>query len=180
MTPYRTWWLLLAAVVAWAPPAAAQSLQRWAVQGVGVYVLRRGAGCCDLTENRRRGGAEVQLRYTFAFSRVSVGVGYQESVVRSGFVEPRVVVVARERAGFYVSGRAGLAQLVCAGGAPCASQRLEQLLGAGGGVLVQLNRRLAVDLGALYYFTYYTPVGQGGLRSRTGWGQLRAGVSAGF
>lgn len=180
MKPCSISWLLLAACAAGTSPAAAQSLQRWSVQGVGVYLFRRSAGCCDVSENRRSAGGEVQLRYTFAVSRVSVGVGYQESVVRSGFIEPRVVLTAGERLGFYASGRAGIAKLVCAGGAPCESQKLEQLLGAGGGFLVQLNRRFALDLGALYYFTYYTPAGQVGLRQRTGWGQLRGGVSAGF
>lgn len=180
MRPHPTSWLFLAASMAWASPIAAQSAQRFSVQGVGVYVIRRSAGSNDVTENRRYAGGEVQLRYSFTLSRLSVGVGYQESVVRTGFLEPRVLLAANERVAFYLSGRAGLAELVCAGGAPCAPQKPEQLLGAGGGVLLQLNRRLAVDLGALYQFTYYTPVGQVGLRSRTGWAQLRAGVSAGF
>jgi hypothetical protein len=166
--------------MAWASPIAAQSAQRFSVQAVGVYVIRRAAGSNDVTENRRYAGGEVQLRYSFTLSRLSVGLGYQESSIRAGFVEPRVVVAANGRAGLYLSGRAGLAELVCAAGAPCAPQKPEQLLGAGGGILLQLNRWLAVDLGALYQFTYYAPVGQVGLRSRTGWGQLRVGLSAGL
>ena len=179
MKSHWTTWFLVATSVAWTTPMAAQSLQRWSVQGVGVYVIRRAAGH-DVTENSRHAGGEAQLRYTFNLSRLSVGLGFQESSVRTGFVEPRVVAAANEHLALYLSGRAGAAKLVCAGGAPCAPQKLEQLLGAGGGVLVQLNNRVAVDFGALYQFTYYTPVGQVGLRSRTGWAQLRLGVSAGL
>ena len=180
MKSHWTTWFLVATSVAWTTPMAAQSLQRWSVQGVGVYVIRRAAGSNDVTENRRRAGGEAQLRYTFNLSRLSIGLGYQESVVRSGFVEPRVVVAANERIALYFSGRAGLAKLVCGAGAECAPQKLEQLLGIGGGGLFQVNDRLAVDLGALYYFTYYTPFGQVGLRSRSGWAQLRFGFGVGL
>lgn len=180
MTSQRSTWLFLAIGLAGTSTMAAQSQQRFSIQGTGVYVVRRAAGSNDVTENRRTAGGEAQLRYTFPLSRLSVGVGYQVSSVRSGFIEPRVVVTASELLALYLSGRAGFSKLVCTGDAPCAAQKMEQLLGVGGGMLVQASSRVALDFGTAYQFVYYTPVGAGQLRSRTGWFQLRGGISIGL
>ena len=69
---------------------------------------------------------------------------------------------------------------MCDGDTPCAAQRMEQLLGVGGGGLIQASSRVALDLGVLYQSVYYTPVGVGNLQFRTGWAQLRVGLSIGL
>ncbi len=180
MTSHRITWLFLTVGLAWTSSLAAQSAQRFSIQGTGVYVIRRAAPSNDVTENRRKAGGEAQLRYTLPLSRLSIGVGYQESSVRSVFIEPRVVVAASEKLALYLSGRAGFAQLICAGDTPCAAQKMEQFLGGGGGVLVQVTSRVALDLGALSQSIYFHPVGVGNLLFRTGWFQLRGGLSIGL
>ncbi len=180
MTSHRITWFFLTIGLAWTSPMAAQSVQRFSIQGSGVYMIRREAGSKDVRENRRTAGGEAQLRYTIPLSRLSIGFGYQVSAIRSVFIEPRVVVAASERLALYLSGRAGLSKLVCDGGTPCAAQRMEQLLGIGGGGLIQASSRVALDLGVLYQSIYYTPVGVGNLQSRTGWAQLRGGISIGL
>ena len=179
MTSHRITWFFLTIALAGTAPLAAQSVQRFAIQGTGVYLIRRAAPSKDVTENRRKTGGEVQLRYTIPLSRLSIGVGYQESSVQSVFIEPRVVVAASEQLALYLSGRAGLAKLVCDGNTPCAAQRMEQFLGVGGGVLIQATSRVALDLGVLYQSIYYSS-GRGGqspvphrLVSAPGWPQHR-------
>ncbi len=180
MTSHRITWFFLTIGLAGTSPMAAQSLQRFSIQGTGVYLIRRAAPSMDVTENRRTTGGEAQLRYTIPLSRLSVGLGYQVSAVRSVFIEPRVVVAASQQLALYLSGRAGFAKLVCDGNTPCAAQRMQQFLGVGGGGLIQASSRVALDLGVLYQSIYYTPVGVGNLSSRTGWYQLRVGLSVGL
>ena len=170
----RTAWLALTLLPA---SAAAQSLQPLSLQGLGVYVIRRAEGH-DVRENDAHFGLEAQLRYTF--SRVSIGVGFQRSTVRAGFIEPRYLVAAGTTTAVYLAGRVGLASLVCDAGVPCGDQGGELLLGGGGGVLLRLGDRLSLDLGAQYFTTSFTPDQTPPDRQRTGWIHTRLGLNVGL
>jgi predicted porin len=112
---YRTLLLAGTALVGTAVPSAAQSLQRWGLQGSGALVFPT-AEETDF-QNETRLGWEAQVRYTF--SRFSLGAGYQRSTVYRfetgdfsaavsvGFLEPRYVMFAGSVAALYLAGRIG-------------------------------------------------------------------------
>jgi hypothetical protein len=156
--------------------AAAQSLQRFSLQGSGA-VLFATRNDPDF-ESKTRLGFEAQARYTF--SRFSIGAGYQRSEVFSspqlnltislGFIEPRLVVAANNTLALYLAGRAGLGKLVCS--EACNATKTNKVYGGGTGVLVKLGRRVSGDLGAQYFQM------SGDLSS--GYAMARVGLSVGL
>ena len=180
--------LLLAglALVGSAVPSAAQSLQRWGLQGSGALVFPT-AEETDF-QNETRLGWEAQVRYTF--SRFSLGAGYQRSTVYRfdtgdfsaavsvGFLEPRYVLMAGSGAALYLAGRVGVSQLVCSPAEDCLDQEFDLALGGGGGILVRVSRRVALDLGSQYFTTRYDIAD--GAKRRAGYILARLGLSVGL
>lgn len=166
---------LLVVLLGLAPRRAeAQSAFPFSVQGSGA-VLFPGESDPQF-ESRTRLGWEAQLRYTF--SRFSLGAGYQRSTVYRlrgfdftaalslGFIEPRFVVVSGGGVGLYAAGRLGLGKLVCS--EQCASKTYATY-GGGGGALLRVSRRVAIDLG-LQYFQVSDTFDSGYVMVRTGLG----------
>jgi opacity protein-like surface antigen len=157
-------------------PAAAQSVQRFSIQGSGAVLFPSQDD--PNFESETRLGYEVQVRYTF--SRFSLGAGYQRSTVFSspdlslalslGFIEPRYVITAGRIAAVYVAGRLGAGKLVCS--EECLSQDTNLSYGGGGGLLFKLGQRLTGDLGAQYFQV------SGDFSS--GYAMLRAGLGIGI
>ena len=183
---YRTLLLAGVALVGMAVPSAAQSLQRWGLQGSGALVFPT-AEETDF-QNETRLGWEAQVRYTF--SRFSLGAGYQRSTVYAfetgdfsaavsvGFLEPRYVLLAGSFAALYLAGRIGVGQLVCDPAQDCPEQDFDLAAGGGGGVLVRLSSRVALDLGSQYFTTSYN-LADGSTR-RSGYVLARLGLSVGL
>ena len=156
--------------------AAAQSLQRFSLQGSGA-VLFATRNDPDF-ESKTRLGFEAQARYTF--SRFSIGAGYQRSEVFSspqlnltislGVIEPRLVVAATNTRALSLAGRAGLGKLVCS--EACNATKTNKVYGGGTGVLVKLGRRVSGDLGAQFFQM------SGDLSS--GYAMARVGLSVGL
>ncbi|MDZ4673180.1 MAG: hypothetical protein SGI84_01935 [Gemmatimonadota bacterium] len=158
----------------------AQSAQRLSVQGSGALLF--GSRVEGAFEGQTRLGYEAQLRYTA--SRLSVGAGYQRSTVYSfqdnnveftaalslGFIEPRYVVAAGNRAAAYVAGRLGYGTLVCS--EECNANDGYLTYGGGGGVLIRLGGRAAIDLGGQYFTASDT--------FASGYLLLRVGLSVGL
>jgi hypothetical protein len=157
-------------------PAAAQSLQRFSLQGSGAALFPTKDD--PNFESKTRLGFEVQGRYTF--SRFSIGAGYQRSTVFSspalslalslGFIEPRFVLAAGSGIALYAAGRLGVGKLVCS--EACAAQDTNLSYGGGTGLLLKLSQRISGDLGAQYFQV------NGDLSS--GYAMLRAGLSVGL
>jgi hypothetical protein len=164
--------LVLALWLTLALPAAGQSAFPFSVQASGAVLF---PGSSDPQfESQTRLGWEAQARYTF--SRFSLGAGFQRSTVYRlrdfdftaalslGFLEPRYVVVSGGGVGGYLAGRIGLGKLSCNG--ECI-EKTYATYGGGGGVLVRVNRRLALDLG-MQYFKVSDTFDSGYLMARTG------------
>ncbi len=166
--------------------ARAQSQQRWSVQVSGALVFPT-ASESDF-ENSTRLGWEAQVRYTF--SRFSLGGGYQRSTVYQfsagefsaavsvGFLEPRYVALVGSRAAVYVAGRIGVSQLVCNPAEDCTDQGAHFAVGGGGGVLVRMGTRVAIDIGSQYFSTQYDIAG--GQTRTAGYVLARLGLSVGL
>jgi opacity protein-like surface antigen len=147
----------LAALLLAASPAAAQSLQRWSVQGSAAVIAP--VSVPEGLDSDIGLGFDAQLRYTF--SRWSLGAGYQRSNVYNasasdltialslGFLEPRYVVFAGGPAAGYLAGRLGAGQLVCS--RDRCDDTWHFVVGGGGGLLFKLSDRLSVDLGGQYF-----------------------------
>lgn len=158
----------------------AQSLQRLSVQGSGAVLFPSSDD--PFFENDTRIGYEGQLRYTI--NRLSIGAGYQRSTVYKfssdgvdfsaalslGFLEPRYVVAASNTAALYLAGRLGYGTLVCS--EACNANDAYLTYGGGGGVLVRLNRRMALDLGGQYFIANDT--------FDSGYAMLRIGLGIGL
>lgn len=165
----------------------AQSQQRWSIQGSGALVFPTAEEIGY--ENSTRLGWEAQVRYTF--SRFSLGGGYQNSTVykftadnvdfSAGlsviFLEPRYVLFAGSRAAVYAAGRVGGSKLSC-NVEGCAEQGMHPAFGGGGGVLVRLGSRVALDLGSQYFSTQYD-LANGDTRT-SGYVLARLGLSLGL
>jgi hypothetical protein len=169
--------LLLAGILAGLDhAAAAQSAQRFSLQGSGAVLFATRKD--ENFESKTRLGFEGQVRYTF--SRFSLGVGYQRSTVFTspqlnltlslGFIEPRLVLAASGAVAFYLAGRAGLGKLVCS--EACLAKKTNKVFGGGGGLLFRLGRRVSADLGAQYFQM------SGDLSS--GYAMARAGLGLGL
>lgn len=166
--------------------AGAQSAQHWSIQGSGALVFPT-ASESDF-QNSTRLGWEAQVRYTF--SRFSLGAGYQRSTVYQftgsdfsaavsvGFLEPRYVIFVGSRVAGYLAGRIGVSQLVCSPAEDCTDQGAHLAAGGGGGVLIRLSTRLALDLGSQYFATQYD-IADGQTRS-AGYVLARLGLSVGL
>lgn len=147
----------LAAVLLAASPAAAQSLQRWSVQGSAAVIVP--VSLPEGLDSDVGLGFDAQLRYTI--SRWSLGAGYQRSDVFSsavndltialsmGFLEPRYVVAASTRLAAYLAGRLGAGQLVCS--RDRCDDEWHVVAGGGGGLLYKLGDRVTLDLGGQYF-----------------------------
>lgn len=158
----------------------AQSLQRLSVQGSGAVLFPSRDD--PFFESDTRIGYEGQLRYTF--NRLSLGVGYQRSTVYKfsadgvdfsaalslGFIEPRYVVSAGNAAALYVAGRLGYGTLVCS--EECNANDAYLTYGGGGGVLVRISSRMALDLGGQYFIANDT--------FDSGYAMLRVGLGIGL
>lgn len=169
---------LLAAAGTSALPA--QSMQRLSVQGSGAVLFPSRDD--PFFENDTRIGYEGQLRYTI--NRLSIGAGYQRSTVYKfsadgvdfsaalslGFLEPRYVVAAGDAAALYLAGRLGYGTLVCS--EECNANDAYLTYGGGGGVLVRLNQRMALDLGGQYFIANDT--------FDSGYAMLRIGLGIGL
>lgn len=172
--------MVMAGLVSGAPVLEGQSAQRLSLQGSGAVLFPTQDD--PFFENQTRLGYEAQVRYTF--SRLSVGAGYQRSTVYRfstdgvdfsaalslGFLEPRYVVVAGNKAAFYLAGRLGYGNLVCS--EECAANDNYLTYGGGGGLLLLVSRRVAMDLGSQYFLANDT--------FDSGYLMLRLGVSLGL
>ncbi len=157
--PLRASALLLSALVALAPRAAAQSLQRLSLQGSGaaLFATKKDPDF----DSKTRLGFEGQMRYTFG--RWSFGAGYQRSTVFAfkgnalrmalslGFIEPRYVVTAGGGVALYLAGRVGVGKLVCSQSGQCNTGGTNIAYGGGGGLLFRLSKRLSADAGAQFF-----------------------------
>jgi hypothetical protein len=156
-TPLRPIAVLLAALTAMAPRAAAQSLQRFSLQasGAALFATRKDPDF----DSKTRLGFEGQARYTFG--RFSLGAGYQRSTVFAvqgfptrlalslGFVEPRYVLAAGRGVAAYVAGRVGVGKLIC--NEKCNAGGTNVAYGGGGGLLFRLSQRFSADVGAQFF-----------------------------
>jgi hypothetical protein len=150
--------LLLVLAVALMPSreGRAQSAQAVSVQASGLFHAVFG----NVFDGLQRGfGAEAQLRYTpGAFS---IGAGYQytdhpiddrseNARLYGGFVEPRYLIYTGSNVvAPYVSARFSLLEVGFSGGDLSLSSSYVQLNG-GGGLLVRLDSRVNLDVGATY------------------------------
>lgn len=181
MTSLRSTLVLVGLLAAaGAPPVEAQSLQRLSLQGSGAVLFPSRDD--PFFENDTRIGYEGQLRYTI--NRLSIGAGYQRSTVYQfsadgvdfsaalslGFLEPRYVVAASDAAALYLAGRLGYGTLVCS--EECNANDAYLTYGGGGGVLVRLTQRMALDLGAQYFIANDT--------FDSGYAMLRIGLGIGL
>jgi predicted porin len=131
---------------------AAQSVQRFSVQGSGsvLHATSRDPSYVP----RTRFAYEAQVRYTFG--RFSLGAGYQRDAFYPSntklhsllFLEPRYVAAAGSGAALYLAGRVGIGALVCRQDSPCGTQTSDATYGGGLGVLLRLNRSISADIGA--------------------------------
>ncbi len=149
--------LAFAALLLAAPPAAAQSLQHWSIQGSAAMIAP--VSVPEGLDSDIGLGFDAQLRYTF--SRWSLGAGYQRSDVYQtsasdltialslGFLEPRYVAFASGPVAGYLAGRLGAGQLVCS--RDRCDDTWHVVGGGGGGLLFKLSDRLNLDLGGQYF-----------------------------
>ena len=140
-------------------PAAAQSAQRWSLQGSALHVMLSGEAYEGLGSGL---GFEGQVRFTP--SLISVGIGYQRSVhegewldgtmqdvVLAGiFVEPRYVIdIGRDNLAPYLAGRlALLSQSLDFQGITADASGTQVNLG--GGLMFRLSPRMNLDVGVTY------------------------------
>ncbi len=157
-----------------------QSAQRLSVQGSGALLFPSQDD--PAFENQTRLGYEAQLRYTA--SRLSIGAGYQRSTVYRleadgaeftaalslAFLEPRYVAAANDRLALYLAGRVGYGTLICS--EACNANDSYLTYGGGGGLLVRLTSRAALDLGVQYFVANDT--------FDSGYTMLRLGLSIGL
>lgn len=174
----------LVSALSLAPVAArAQSREPWSLQVSGEWVVpTKSYG--DVLQAGSSLGWEVQGRYTVG--RFSLGVGYQRSTVFKsdaadlsgtvsvGFIEPRLVVaVLGQRVAPYLSARLGYGALLIRE-TPRVTPR-STTYGVGGGVMIALARRIAVDGGGQYFVANF-----GGRGGTAGYVLIRLGVAVGL
>jgi hypothetical protein len=178
--------LIAAACLVFASGAAAQSQQRFSLQGSGavLFATRKDPDY----DSKTRLGFEAQARYTFG--RFSLGAGYQRSTVFAfpdnpltlalsfGFVEPRVVLAAGSGVAWYLAGRVGAGEIVCSTRGDCPDQQIRVGYGGGTGLLFRLSRRLSADLGAQFFQAPALSGPAGSVSS--GYAMLRAGLGLGL
>lgn len=145
--------------LALASPAAAQSAQRWALQGSAIAVIPSGSAYDGM---KAGGGFELQARYNPSALSWGFGIQYSshgvdvpgledENVSLAGvFVEPRYVVdVGSDTYAPYLAGRlAYLRQRLDVQGVTATASGGQ--VNVGGGVLMRLSPRLNLDLGLTY------------------------------
>jgi hypothetical protein len=141
--------------------AAAQSAQRFSVQGSGLNAQLYGRAYDGLHQGY---GFEAQARFTPSAWSFGAGVQYtrhgitgldQKLKLYGGFIEPRYVIVVRSSTfAPYVSARFSLLEQKLTVGDVSGSATGVTLNG-GGGVLVRLSSRLNLDLGSTYGYTRF-------------------------
>lgn len=168
--------LAVAAVVA-AAPLAAQTGQRYSVQGSLIYTGLFGKAFDEIKDG---GGAEIQFRVTP--SAVSVGGGLQltkhdpdgdaadffESITLTGvFLEPRYVLpMGGANYAPYLSGRFAFSKMTFELAPGVASPGIEvtveeptgPTINVGGGVLFVLSTRVNLDVGATFGYTQFKDI----------------------
>jgi hypothetical protein len=143
---------------------AAQTAQRFSVQGSGLYAKLFG----DAFDNVGRGlGGEAQVRYTP--SALSIGAGFQYTDhdtplnpsgtfhLYGGFLEPRYVLdVGSNTVAPYLSTRFSLlSQKSKASSQLPESSATGVTLNGGGGFLFRLGSRLNLDVGSTFGYTHF-------------------------
>jgi opacity protein-like surface antigen len=175
MTRLMSLLVIAAALLAGGQEAlAAQSLQRLSleVSGAGNFATDGN----PYFDPQSRPAFEVQGRYTF--SRFSLGAGGEfqspqnnlHQLRASAFVEPRMIVAVGTGRAFYIAARLGEGRFICT--TRCTDEDMHFTYGAGAGLLLRLNARVAADLGLEYFRVIQ--------RSSSGYALLRAGLSAGL
>ncbi len=138
---------------------AAQSAQRWAIQGSGIGVVPGGTAYEGLSSGF---GAEAQVRFTP--SAFSVGAGFQYSShdlefddgsketvgLSGGFLEPRYVIDVRSgKLAPYLSARlAILSQKATVEDFDLSATGFQ--INGGGGMLVRVSHRINLDFGVTF------------------------------
>lgn len=151
--------------------AAAQTAQRFSVQGSGLYANLFGSG---FTNVERGLGGEVQLRITPG--ALSLGAGFQYTDHRTsgvgsensdfrlygGFLEPRYVIDAGSNTvAPYVSTRFSiLSQKITDPDGETSATGVT--LNGGGGVLIRLASRVNLDVGSTFGYTHFGELKQAG------------------
>jgi hypothetical protein len=147
--------------------AAAQSAQRWSVQGSGIAVVPSGSAYDGLSSGV---GVEAQVRFTpsvfsiglgFQFSShdLDIGTGTKETVqLAGGFVEPRYVIdIHSSVAAPYLSARiAVLTQSATIDQYDLSASGTQ--VNGGGGVLVRVAPRVNLDFGLTYGAIHFQDV----------------------
>jgi opacity protein-like surface antigen len=153
---------------------AAQSHQRLSLEVSGAGNFATDAN--PYFDPQSRPAFEVQGRYTF--SRFSLGAGGEfqspqnnlHQLRASAFVEPRMILAVGTGRAFYVAGRLGEGRFICT--TRCTDEGMHFTYGAGAGLLLRLNARIAADLGVQYFRVTE--------KSASGYALIRAGLSVGL
>lgn len=156
-------------------PLLAQSAQAVSLQVSGLYNGVFGNAFFGL---RGGTGVEAQVRYTPGSLSIGAGFEYtnhgsdirpENTRLYGGFVEPRYRIHAGSNVvAPYLSARFSLLKVGFSGGDLSLSSNFIQLNG-GGGLLLRLNSRVNLDVGATYG---YNRLGDGTLRSESGGGSV--------
>jgi hypothetical protein len=157
MSRHRAVLLSVLLLLGAATQARAQTAQRWSVQLSALYATV-GASVFEEVENGP--GVEGQLRLTKGSLSVGVGGQFTRHGVQSdvigdmnlygAFLEPRYVIALQSnRFAPYVSGRISYLRGTLDGAEGTVESNGAQF-NAGGGILVNLNSRVNLDLGATY------------------------------
>jgi hypothetical protein len=197
--------LAACAVSLCARPAQAQTAQRISIQGSGLFTGLFG----DAFDQIKDGvGGEVQLRFTPGAWSIGGGVQYtmhnmSDSVTAAFlkakllgfFIEPRYVIDAgSERFAPYLSARFAYSTMTLELSQQAKDFGIElgkpsgPTINGGGGVLIRLNGRANIDVGATYGYTKFKTVsatipGEGTFDAKFGSGKnlvVRLGLAVGI
>lgn len=140
---------------------AAQSAQRFSIQGSGLYAQLFGSAYDGL---HRGYGVEVQARFTPSAWSFGGGIQYTRHPITGlnenvklygGFFEPRYVIILRSNTfAPYVSARFSVLKQDLTVGDVSGSATGVTLNG-GGGVLLRLSSRINLDVGSTYGYTKF-------------------------
>jgi len=161
-------WLVAGAVCLFSGNAAAQVQNPFSVQASALFEQVYGdAAQWRLNESLPAGyGVEGQVRYTP--SALSLGGGVQWTThnwtdggedsklsLLGAFLEPRYVLPATDRIGPYLSARLALTKLKLKVAGEEVGTATGTTINGGGGILVALAPRMALDIGATFGYTNF-------------------------